>query len=72
LLRLGRTPDAIAALERAVMLTPESPDAENGLAVALAQAGRTQEAIEHVKRALTLDPENGPARDNLARLTRGK
>ena len=72
LVRLGRFNDAIAAFQRAVAVAPESAAAENGLAVALAQAGRKEEAIQHVRRALDLDPDYQPARDNLARMTGGR
>jgi Flp pilus assembly protein TadD len=69
---MGRFNDAVLAFQRAVTFAPDSAAAENGLAVALAQAGRRDEALQHVRRALDLDPEYAPARDNLKRMGGGR
>jgi Flp pilus assembly protein TadD len=68
LLVTGRTSDAIDEYKEALRITPNSADAHNNLAAALAQMGRVSEAIEQVKAALRIDPNNVDARNNLTKL----
>jgi type II protein arginine methyltransferase len=65
---LGRTAEAIAALERACALDPGNAVAIGNLAVVLADAGRNLEAIRHFRRALALQPGNLHLRHQIRRL----
>ena len=57
LLRIGRTEDAIAAYDRALLRAPEDPSALSGQAAALVAAGRDEDAadlavrLRHAERA---------------------
>jgi spermidine synthase len=57
--------DAAAALQEAVELVPDSPEAHNDLGVTLASMGRVAEAREHFRRAVQLRPDFAEARQNL-------
>lgn len=56
LLEQGQLAPAIAALERAVALSPEIPEAHNNLAMSLVDVGRTSQAVAHFIAALQLHP----------------
>jgi Flp pilus assembly protein TadD len=47
-MKLGRSPDAKTAFERALSLNPEYPDADNTLGALLAQSGDFQGAVSHL------------------------
>ena len=49
-------------------MTPNSADAHNNLAAALAQMGQISEAIEQLKAALRINPNDIDARNNLTKL----
>jgi Flp pilus assembly protein TadD len=66
-LRVGRAPEAIPHLERAVRLDPRSASAENFLGGALLTVGRPTEAVGHFRRAVLLSPGDEHLRFNLAR-----
>jgi tetratricopeptide (TPR) repeat protein len=53
---LGRTVDAVAALEEACRLAPASATAHLNLAVVLAQAGQVERARTEAREALRLEP----------------
>jgi tetratricopeptide (TPR) repeat protein len=57
---------ALAWLESARALNPESDDAEASLGTAHFAAGRLEEARRHLERALELNSRHGPALHNLA------
>lgn len=57
-LRAKRTPQAIAAFERAVALYPDSANAYDSLGEGLEAAGRLQEALARYERALVLGREH--------------
>lgn len=56
LLEQAQLAPAIAALERAVALSPEFPETHNNLAMALVDVGRTREAVAHFTASLQLRP----------------
>ena len=58
-------PDALRALDTAVALNPDAPDAHNNRGIALAQAGRVQEAAGEFETALRLNPNHPNPRRNL-------
>jgi protein O-mannosyl-transferase len=62
---VGRVPDAIPHLERAIALRPQSAEAENNFGDDLRQLGRPLEAIPHLERALKLQPTFAQAHNNL-------
>ena len=64
-LTTGRFEEAVAALRRAVDLTPEDADARNSLGSALLQAGWTGEAIDEFTRTVEMSPDFAPAWFNL-------
>ena len=66
-LEVGRIPEAIAALEKAVRLDPKSAQAHNFLGGALLAAGRPQEALSHLRRASALAPEDAHLHFNLGK-----
>jgi putative PEP-CTERM system TPR-repeat lipoprotein len=66
LLRTGRTADAIAALERALTLRPDSSHARVVLSQILASTGKTSQALEMLEAALSAN-----ARDAAALQTKG-
>ena len=67
-MQTGRTLEAIDHYKEALRITPNSANAHNSLAAALAQIGRTSEAIEQLKAALRINPIDFDARNNLAKL----
>ena len=56
LLLVGRTDEAIAAMERAVEMDPLNPYWNSDLAWQYWHAGRAQDAMDSVQKALKLDP----------------
>lgn len=60
-------PEAIAAAERAVSLTPKDTSILDTLAECYFRAGRAQQAIETMGRALTLAPEDNYLKGQMAR-----
>jgi Flp pilus assembly protein TadD len=62
----GKLPEAIAALEKAVALSPRQPLYLNQLGVTCRQAGQFAKAREAYERALALDPNYADATLNLA------
>lgn len=56
---------ALAPLERAIALCPDSADAHDSLAVVLVDLERFDEAIGHALRARELDPEDAKIANNL-------
>jgi tetratricopeptide (TPR) repeat protein len=61
----GRSGEAIAALTRALELSPGYAEAHNNLGLALVDAGRSGEAIAHYEEALRLRAEYPEAEANL-------
>lgn len=67
-MQLGRTAEAVAALEEAVQLGPNVPERLNALAQAYEQAGRDPSKAEALyRRALAVQPEAADVRVNLGR-----
>lgn len=69
-LREGRTADALALAERAVLDLPRHPAAWHQLALALSAAGRYADAENAVRSGLTYDAANGPLWSTFADLAR--
>ncbi len=67
---MGRYPEAISNLERAVLLDPTDPAAQLNLAVTYAEAGRIADARAHAEEALRLKPDYPKARQFLSALPR--
>jgi Flp pilus assembly protein TadD len=63
-----QTDAAIADLERAAELWPESGEIQNHLGIAYLQAGRRRDARDAFARAVALNCSNPAARHNLALL----
>jgi tetratricopeptide (TPR) repeat protein len=61
----GGTDKAIADLEKAVELDPNSADAHLWLGIALRKAGRNAEARKAIERSLALNPDRKWARQQL-------
>ena len=67
-----RQADAVAHLEKAVMIQPDSPEAHVNLGMTLAgMPGRSQQAIAHLEIALAIRPDLQPVREILDRLRAG-
>ena len=64
--RAGHTAQAVQRFQEALSRKPGSPEALNGLGLALADQGRNAEAIRQFETALRADPRFTPARVNLA------
>jgi tetratricopeptide (TPR) repeat protein len=65
LARVGRTPEAIEHLERALQINPDLADAYYHLGLALVQLGRAQEAMNHWEHAVRINPDFAEAHYNL-------
>ena len=57
----GDLPEALAQLERAVALRPESAEAHDSLGIALWYSGRRDQAIAELRESVLLDPAAGDA-----------
>lgn len=66
-MRVGRYPDAIPALERALHLAASATN-ENHLGGALLATGRQTDALVHFRRAVALAPRDAHLRFNLAKM----
>lgn len=64
---LGRTNEAVAALERGAALDPLSPAIPTAIGADLIDAQRYDDAVTALKRALALQSDFAPAHENLAR-----
>lgn len=64
-LQSGRYEDAIAAIEKALLVRSEEPYFHYNLALAYQKAGRLQEAITAYRNALSLKPDSVEALENL-------
>jgi len=62
---LGRTKEAVAALERAIKINPAAPSYHANLGEVLRQAGELEAAIKPLEEAVRLDPNNAQALNNL-------
>jgi len=62
----GRVGEAIAELERAAELLPDSSPVQNHLGLAYARAGRDEAALAAFRQAVRLDCSNAAAAENLA------
>ena len=62
---LGQDAKAIAHLQEAVHLRPDSPEARTNLAATLSHAGKPELAGEQFRKALALEPQNFDANHNL-------
>ena len=63
--KLGKLPEAIAALQNAVRLKPDDAVAYNNLGASFYKAGRYPEAIEAFTKAVRLNPKDPEALNNL-------
>ncbi len=70
LIDVGRLPEAIAHLQKALRLTPGFAQAHFNLGTALHYSGRLPEAIEQFEQALQLKPNYSQAHNNLGNLLR--
>jgi tetratricopeptide (TPR) repeat protein len=68
LVRLGKKPEAIARLARAVELAPDDAGFAYTYAVALQDRGEQARAVQVLERALREQPENGELLEELLRL----
>src|SRR5687767_8786221 len=57
----GQVDKAVPALERAVQLRPEHPDAHLNMANAYLRANQPAKALHHAEEVLKRDPSSGPA-----------
>ncbi|MGI9014006.1 MAG: tetratricopeptide repeat protein [Phycisphaerales bacterium] len=62
---LNRFVEAIRAYHRALVIRPDSPQANLNMATTYLQMGDAQAARNFAEKAVELDPESGPARVNL-------
>lgn len=63
--RLGRVPDAIAALEEAARINPDYTEAHYNLGIYLKQTGRLDEAMAHYREAVRVKPDYAEAWNNM-------
>jgi tetratricopeptide (TPR) repeat protein len=68
LAELGRTEDALSALETAVALDPRNAENHFGMGLAAASAGRQDLALLALNKAVAVDPLHWDARIELARI----
>jgi tetratricopeptide (TPR) repeat protein len=62
----GRLPEAIAHLQAALRINPDSASAHSDLGTALAKSGRLAEAIPEYQAALRLNPDSAIVHNNFA------
>jgi tetratricopeptide (TPR) repeat protein len=65
-LRERKTPDAIAAFEKAIQLDPDAAEAHNSLGATLFQAGDSARAERSLREAIRIQPNYSEARYNYA------
>ena len=63
--RLGQTGEALASLQRAIELAPESPDAHYHLGMLQLQSSEVADAIGYLERAVALNPSQADYHYNL-------
>jgi len=63
--KAGRTEEAIAAWNQALVLSPDNDKANNNVGLLLTGAGRFEEAIPHFEKTLKVNPEYPAAHSNL-------
>lgn len=68
--QLGRTDEAVAALDTAIRLRPDHAEAHNNRGVALDKLGRTDDAAAAFREAVRLKPDYADAHNNLAGVLR--
>jgi predicted TPR repeat methyltransferase len=66
----GRSDDAIALIEKSLVLAPERADCYSNLGIILQAQGKIDEAISAYQRAISLDPQHANAHSNLGVLLR--
>lgn len=66
----GRSDEAIALIEKSLMLAPERADCYSNLGIIFQALGNIDEAISAYRRAISLDPEHANAHSNLGVLLR--
>lgn len=66
LFKTGQATEGIEHLSKAVMLAPDSADAQNKLGTALAGTGQDRDAETHFQRSVALQPDSLEYRFNLA------
>jgi hypothetical protein len=54
--QMGQIPEALAAMERAVAIKPDMPEAQYNLGIGYDRAGRSPEAVEAFQKAMRLKP----------------
>jgi len=64
-MRIRKYPDAVTALQRAIAIEPEKPQALNNLAAALMHTGDNEAAEKHLKKCISLAPDYQVAWENL-------
>lgn len=68
-LRLGRTSQAVRAMENAIKLKPSDPAFHFALGVVFRQAGRLEDALREFSTALSLDPRMDSARQQASEVS---
>jgi Flp pilus assembly protein TadD len=68
LLARGKTDDAIAALNEALLASPNDEDVHYNLGIAFSRKGNTDEAIKHYEEALRVFPDYLEVHNNLGNL----
>jgi protein O-mannosyl-transferase len=63
---LGQSEEAVAAMEKALEISPKMLDAHNNLGNFYIERGDFEKAMEHLQRALEIEPRYVRARSNLA------
>jgi predicted TPR repeat methyltransferase len=66
----GRSDEAIALIQRSLVLVPERADCYSNLGIIFQAQGKIDEAISAYQRAISLDPEHANAHSNLGVLLR--
>ena len=67
----GKPAEAIAALRRAIEISPDLHDAHFTLGIALASLGQTRDAVASFRQAILLKPDLAEAQNNI-RIEQGK
>ena len=64
----GNLPEAVTHMQRAVELSPETPEIHRFFGSVLATNGDAEQALLHFRKSIELDPQNASAYLNMARL----